>query len=118
MSSTYVPGLQGVVAAQTRLSSVNGEIGELIIAGYYSSSRRRATRSTSRARSYKPHRVIKTNVEFVTALVLHGLDIPVELFTPTFAVARVAGWCAHVAEQRSAGKLIQPNARYTGPASV
>ena len=55
------------------------------------------------------------NVELYTAVLLDAVGLPRELFTPTFAVARVAGWCAHIAEQRSTGKLIQPNARYTGP---
>lgn len=55
------------------------------------------------------------NVELYTAVVLDAVGIPKGLFTPTFAVARVAGWCAHIAEQRATGKLIQPNARYVGP---
>jgi citrate synthase len=46
------------------------------------------------------------------------VGIPKKLFTPTFAVARIAGWCAHIAEQRASGKLIQPNARYIGPPSL
>lgn len=55
------------------------------------------------------------NVELYTAVLLDAVGIPKALFTPTFAVARVAGWCAHIAEQRAKGKLIQPNAKYTGP---
>ena len=43
----------------------------------------------------KPDRRLDTNVEFYTALLLHGLGLPTELFTPTFAVGRVAGWTAH-----------------------
>jgi citrate synthase len=58
---------------------------------------------------------LKANVEFYTAVILDAVGIPKALFTPTFAVARVAGWCAHIAEQRAMGKLIQPNARYVGP---
>jgi citrate synthase len=46
-------------------------------------------------RERKPGRRIDTNVEFYTALLLHGLGLPPELFTPTFAVGRVAGWAAH-----------------------
>lgn len=66
---------------------------------------------------YKPGRSIKTNVEFYTALLLHGLDIPVELFTPTFAVSRVAGWSAHALEQLAlprAGRLMRPQSEYIG----
>lgn len=58
---------------------------------------------------------LQANVEFYGAVLLDAVGIPWELFTTTFAVARVAGWCAHIAEQRATGNLIQPNARYTGP---
>jgi len=64
---------------------------------------------------YKPGRSLKTNVEFYTALLLHGLQLPTDLFTPTFAVGRVAGWTAHCFEQRVQDRLIRPQSRYTGP---
>ena len=63
---------------------------------------------------YKPGRSLKTNVEFYTALLLHGLGLPPELFTPTFALGRVAGWTAHCFEQQAAGRLIRPQSAYTG----
>ncbi|HAJ37761.1 MAG TPA: citrate synthase/methylcitrate synthase [Chloroflexi bacterium] len=63
---------------------------------------------------YKPGRVLQTNVEFYTALLLHGLDLPVALFTPTFAVARAAGWIAHAREQLATGRLLRPAAEYIG----
>jgi citrate synthase len=63
---------------------------------------------------FKPGRNLRTNVEFFTALVLHGLGIPVDLFTPTFAVSRVAGWAAHCLEQLSANRIIRPESEYTG----
>ena len=66
-------------------------------------------------RERKPDRAIQTNVEFYTALLLHGLDIPTELFTPIFAVGRVAGWAAHCLEQLRHGRLIRPQSTYTGP---
>ncbi len=44
---------------------------------------------------YKPGRNLQTNVEFYTALLLHGLGLPTELFTPTFAVGVLAGWIGH-----------------------
>jgi citrate synthase len=64
---------------------------------------------------YKPGRRLQTNVEFYTALVLHGLGLEVPLFTPTFAIGRVSGWIAHAIEQRATGRLIRPRSEYTGP---
>jgi citrate synthase len=63
---------------------------------------------------HKPERRLQTNVEFYTALLLHGLGLPTALFTPLFAVSRTAGWLAHAFEQRRAGKLIRPQSVYTG----
>jgi citrate synthase len=62
-----------------------------------------------------PERALRANVEFFTAVLLEAIGLPRALFTPTFAVGRVAGWCAHVAEQRRNGKLIRPESRYVGP---
>ncbi len=64
---------------------------------------------------YKPGRNLQTNVEFYTALLLHGLELEVPLFTPTFAVSRVAGWIAHCFEQRQANRIIRPQSVYRGP---
>jgi citrate synthase len=64
---------------------------------------------------YKPERGLQTNVEFYTALLLHGLGLPTGLFTPTFAVGRVAGWTAHCFEQRAQDRLIRPQSAYVGP---
>jgi len=63
----------------------------------------------------KPDRVIRANVEFYTAVLLEALGLPRTLFTATFACSRVAGWSAHVQEQRTHGRLIRPRARYVGP---
>ena len=63
---------------------------------------------------HKPGRNLQTNVEFYTALLLHGLRLPTELFTPTFAVGRVAGWTAHCFEQRALDRLIRPQSEYVG----
>jgi citrate synthase len=63
---------------------------------------------------YKPGRNLQTNVEFYTALLLHGLKLPTELFTPTFAMGRVAGWTAHCFEQRALDRLIRPQSEYVG----
>jgi citrate synthase len=62
----------------------------------------------------KPGRRVQTNVEFYTALVLHGAGLPPALFTPTFAIARTGGWIAHVLEQRAENRLIRPRVAYTG----
>jgi citrate synthase len=63
----------------------------------------------------KPHRALATNVEFYTALLLQAIELPVPVFTPTFAVARVGGWTAHVLEQAREDRLIRPRAAYVGP---
>ena len=62
----------------------------------------------------KPGRRLKTNVEYYTALLLHGIGLPKELFTPTFAIGRVGGWTAHCFEQLQANRLIRPASIYTG----
>ncbi|HEY2905240.1 MAG TPA: citrate synthase/methylcitrate synthase, partial [Vicinamibacterales bacterium] len=64
---------------------------------------------------HKPGRRLQTNVEFYTALLLHGLGLDVALFTPTFAVSRVSGWIAHAFEQRRANRIIRPQSEYVGP---
>jgi citrate synthase len=69
-------------------------------------------------RERKPDRRLDTNVEFYTALLLHGLGLPPELFTSTFAVGRVLGWAAHCLEQLREGKLIRPQSHYVGPAGL
>ena len=62
-----------------------------------------------------PDRPLRANVEFYTAVLLDAVGLPRALFTPAFAVGRVAGWCAHVTEQRLSGRLIRPDSRYVGP---
>jgi citrate synthase len=63
---------------------------------------------------HRPGRNLQTNVEFYTALLLHGLGMPPELFSPTFAVSRVAGWTAHCFEQRALDRIIRPQSAYVG----
>jgi citrate synthase len=62
----------------------------------------------------RPDRVLATNVEFWSAVVLDFAEVPPELFTPMFTCARTAGWSAHIMEQKREGKLIRPTAKYVG----
>jgi citrate synthase len=62
-----------------------------------------------------PDRVLATNVEFWSAVVLDHAEIPPALFTPMFTCARVAGWSAHILEQKREARLIRPSATYVGP---
>jgi citrate synthase len=64
---------------------------------------------------YKPRRHLQTNVEYYTALLLHGLGLPVELFSPTFAISRAAGWIAHCREQQRLNRIFRPQSHYVGP---
>ena len=73
-----------------------------------------ARRSPS-SQARKPDRVLATNVEFWSAVVLDIAEVPPELFTPMFTCARVAGWSAHILEQKREGRLIRPTAKYVGP---
>jgi citrate synthase len=63
---------------------------------------------------HSPERTLETNVEFYTAVLLHGVGIPRDLFTPTFAVSRAGGWMAHAREQLADNRLVRPRGRYVG----
>jgi len=62
-----------------------------------------------------PDRVLATNVEYYSAIVLDVAEIPPPLVPAMFACSRVAGWSAHVLEQKRTGRLFRPSARYVGP---
>jgi citrate synthase len=62
----------------------------------------------------RPDRVLATNVEFWSAVILDMAEVPAGLFTPLFTCARVAGWSAHILEQKREGRLIRPTAKYVG----
>jgi citrate synthase len=63
----------------------------------------------------KPDRVLATNVEFWSAVVLDTAEVPADMFTSMFTCARVAGWSAHILEQKREARLIRPTAKYIGP---
>jgi 2-methylcitrate synthase len=63
----------------------------------------------------KAEKKLNANVDFYSATTYYALGIPIELFTPIFAVSRISGWTAHVLEQYSNNRLIRPRAEYVGP---
>ena len=63
----------------------------------------------------RPDRALATNVEFWSAVILDFAEVPPEMFTSMFTCARIAGWSAHILEQKRTGRLIRPSARYVGP---
>jgi citrate synthase len=73
------------------------------------------TAALAELKARRPDRVLATNVEFWSAVVLDFADIPPTMFTPMFTCARTAGWSAHIMEQKREGKLIRPTAKYVGP---
>lgn len=62
-----------------------------------------------------PERGIAPNVDFYSGSVYQQLGIPIDLYTPIFAMSRVGGWVGHVLEYQADNRLIRPRARYTGP---
>jgi citrate synthase len=61
---------------------------------------------------------LNANVDFYSATVYYSLGIPTDLFTPIFAIARTAGWTAHILEQLADNRLIRPQSHYTGPVGL
>ena len=61
---------------------------------------------------------LHANVDFYSATVYYSLGIPTDLFTPIFAIARAAGWTAHVLEQLADNRLIRPQSQYVGPVGL
>ncbi|MBI4477132.1 MAG: citrate synthase [Acidobacteria bacterium] len=93
----------------THLRRMSRELGEQSgQRGWFELSRRIETLVKSEKR-------LNPNVDFYSASTYYSLGIPIELFTPIFAVSRVSGWTAHVLEQYANNRLIRPRADYTGP---
>jgi citrate synthase len=63
----------------------------------------------------KAEKQLNANVDFYSATTFHSLGIPIDLYTPIFAVSRVSGWTAHVLEQYANNRLIRPRTEYIGP---
>jgi citrate synthase len=63
-------------------------------------------------------KALPVNVDFYSASVYYALGIPIDMFTPIFAISRVAGWSAHVYEQYSDNRIIRPESEYIGPNDV
>jgi len=93
----------------THLRRMSRELGETTgHPAWYEMSRRIEER-------VKADKQIDPNVDFYSASVYYTLGIPVDLYTPIFAVSRVAGWTAHILEQYANNRLIRPRAEYIGP---
>ena len=63
----------------------------------------------------KSEKKLNPNVDFYSASTYYTLGIPIDLYTPIFAVSRMSGWTAHILEQYANNRLIRPRADYTGP---
>jgi citrate synthase len=103
------PRADVLAAAAERMYSRSGD------QQFYALARHVEAEALRLLEEYKPGRRLQTNVEFYTALLLHGLGFEVPLFTPTFAIARVSGWIAHALEQRRTNRIIRPQSEYVGP---
>ncbi len=103
------PRAEVLAAAAARMFQGNGH------QALYQLSRQVEQTAIALLAEYKPGRNLQTNVEFYTALLLHGLGLPTDLFTPTFAIGRVGGWTAHCFEQQQLNRLIRPQSVYIGP---
>lgn len=104
------PRAEVLSAAAARLFETGGDT------SLYNLARTVEQQAVRLLEEYKPGRNLQTNVEFYTSLLLHGIDLPIDLFTPTFAVSRVVGWTAHCLEQLAQNRIIRPQSTYTGTA--
>jgi citrate synthase len=71
-------------------------------------------KSSSVEKAVRETKNLNANVDFYSASTYYSLGIPIDLFTPIFAVSRMSGWTAHILEQYSNNRLIRPRAEYTG----
>jgi len=106
---THDPRAEVLSAAAEKMFQHTGDM------GLYTLAREVETIAVRLLAERYPDRNLKTNVEFYTALLLHGLGLTTDLFTPTFATSRVAGWIAHIFEQGRQSRIIRPESEYIGP---
>jgi citrate synthase len=66
-------------------------------------------------RERRPDQELWTNVDFWAAVVLDFAEVPAHMFTSMFTCARVAGWSAHILEQKRLGRILRPSLHYVGP---
>ena len=81
----------------------------------YALARRFEEVALERLAQHRPDQPLFTNVDFYGAVLLEAVGLPRTLFTPTFALARTAGWSAHALEQVAQKRLVRPSERYVGP---
>ena len=102
-------------AEDPRAEILRGMAREASTPEFFELSRRTEERALEMLHERKPDRRLYTNVEFYSAAVLSAVGLPGDMFTPTFAVSRVAGWTAHVLEQMANNRLIRPQSEFVGP---
>jgi citrate synthase len=102
-------------AEDPRAEILRGMAREASTPEFFELSRRTEERALEMLHERKPGRRLYTNVEFYSAAVLSAVGLPGDMFTPTFAVSRVAGWSAHVLEQVANNRLIRPQSEFVGP---
>jgi citrate synthase len=102
-------------AEDPRAEILRGMAREASTPEFFELSRRTEERALAMLHERKPDRRLYTNVEFYSAAVLSAVGLPGDMFTPTFAVSRVAGWTAHVLEQVANNRLIRPQSEFVGP---
>ena len=112
-SGSWASGIASTVLADLRARVLRRIMHEL------GSSRIEVAESLERAaleelQARRPDRILATNIEFWAAVVLDFAEVPPLLYTPMFGCARVAGWSAHILEQKREGRMIRPSAKYVG----
>ena len=96
------------------LATASGDLYHGDDTGFYDAAREVEVVAMRLLEEHKPGRRLQTNVEFYTALLLHGVGISPSLFTPIFAMARSAGWTAHCLEQLANNRIYRPESEYLG----
>ena len=102
-------------AEDPRAEILRGMAEEASDPAFFALSKTTEERALAMLEERKPGRRLYTNVEFYSAAVLAAVGLPGDMFTPTFAVARTAGWSAHVLEQMANNRLIRPQSEFVGP---